>query len=106
MPEKITFPLELVLTPDGFVPELPGSRHTEDGEALLARWKENRCKELFHLGQRERPEGLSLRPVGRAAPHQVQGPAVLRVPWLHLAGGLVVAQGLVHPAPAVAHRAL
>ena len=38
MPEKITFPLELVLTPDGFVPELPGSRHTEDGEALRARW--------------------------------------------------------------------
>ena len=59
MPEKITFPLELVLTPDGFVPELPGSRHTEEGEALLARWKENRCKELYHLGQRERPEGLS-----------------------------------------------
>ena len=46
MPEKITFPLELVLTPDGFVPELPGSRHTEEGEALLARWKENRCKEI------------------------------------------------------------
>lgn len=59
MPETITFPLELVLTPDGFVPELPGSRHTEEGEALLARWKENRCKELYHLGQRERPEGLS-----------------------------------------------
>ena len=35
------------------------SRCTEDGEALLARWKENRCKELYHLGQRERPEGLS-----------------------------------------------
>ena len=42
MPETITFPLELVLTPDGFVPELPGGRHTEEGEALLARWKENR----------------------------------------------------------------
>lgn len=59
MTEKTGFPLELVLTADGFLPELPGSQHTEEEEALLARWKENRCRALYHLGLRECPEGLS-----------------------------------------------
>lgn len=57
--EKIGFPLEFVLTPDGFVPELLNSQHSKEDEALLARWKENRYSSLYHLGLRERPEGLS-----------------------------------------------
>lgn len=53
------FPLELVLAADGFIPELPGGRRTEEGEALLERWKTDRYAALYHLGLRERPEGLS-----------------------------------------------
>ena len=41
MKPETGFPLELVLTPDGFAPELPGSQHTEKAENLLAWWKED-----------------------------------------------------------------
>jgi len=53
-----SFPLELTLTADGFIPELsrqPG----EEERALLARWKADRWAELYHLGLGERPAGLS-----------------------------------------------
>lgn len=59
MTEKNSFPLEFVLMPDGFVPELLNDSYLEEGKALLARWKENRYEALYHLGLRERPEGLS-----------------------------------------------
>lgn len=59
MRSKTSFPLELVLTPDGFVPELLEEPHSAEAEDLLSRWKENRWAALYHLGLRERPEGLS-----------------------------------------------
>ena len=55
--ERRTFPLELVLTPEGFFPEL--RQPTEEGRALLERWRADRWAALYRLGVEERPEGLS-----------------------------------------------
>jgi len=56
---KNDFPLELVLTADGFLPELSRQQPSEEDRALFARWKEDRWAELYHLGLGERPAGLS-----------------------------------------------
>jgi len=53
------FPLELVLTAEGFVPELSAGADAEENRALLAEWKKDRWAALYHLGLRERPAGLS-----------------------------------------------
>lgn len=54
-----TFPLELVLTAEGFVPELPAGASSEEARALLAEWENDRWAALYHLGLQERPAGLS-----------------------------------------------
>ncbi len=56
---KNDFPLELVLTEEGFIPELSRQQPSEEDRALLARWKAGRWAELYHLGAGERPAGLS-----------------------------------------------
>jgi len=53
------FPLELILTAEGFIPEMSRQQPTEEDCALLARWKNDRWAELYHLGMGERPVGLS-----------------------------------------------
>ena len=53
------FPLELVLAPEGFIPELSTQVPSEGDRALLAEWKNDRWAALYHLGLRERPAGLS-----------------------------------------------
>ena len=54
-----TFPLELVLTAEGFIPELSAGTSSEEDRALLAEWKKDRWAALYHLGLQERPAGLS-----------------------------------------------
>lgn len=56
---KKDFPLDLVLTAEGFLPELSPQRSTEESRALLEQWKTDRWAALYHLGLGERPEGLS-----------------------------------------------
>jgi len=56
---KNDFPLELVLAAEGFIPELSPQQPTEEERALLARWKDDRWAELYHLGMGERPAGLT-----------------------------------------------
>jgi len=53
------FPLELVLTAEGFIPELSQQQPTAEDCALFAQWKEDRWAQLYHLGMGERPSGLS-----------------------------------------------
>lgn len=53
------FPLELVLTAEGFVPELSAQMPEEEDRKLLAEWKSDRWAALYHLGLKERPAGLS-----------------------------------------------
>lgn len=47
-----TFPLELVLTPEGFVPELSAGASSVDSWALLAQWKKDRWAALYKVGAR------------------------------------------------------
>ena len=54
-----TFPLELVLTAEGFLPELSAGASSEKDRALLAEWKNDRWAALYRLGLQERPPGLS-----------------------------------------------
>ena len=56
---KSEFPLELILTPDGFTPELLSEQPLEEN-TLLAQFKADRYEALYRLGLGERPEGLSL----------------------------------------------
>ena len=53
------FPLELILTPDGFIPEPLFEQPPEDN-ALLAQFRTDRYEALYRLGLGERPEGMSL----------------------------------------------
>lgn len=53
------FPLELVLTAEGFIPELPAGAPSEEDRALLAEWKKDRWAALYRLGLQERPAGAS-----------------------------------------------
>ena len=57
--KKNIFPLEFVLTADGFTPELSRRQSSEEDHALLAKWKDDRWTALYHLGLGDRPEGLS-----------------------------------------------
>jgi len=56
---KNSFPIELVLTAEGFIPELSRQQPSEEDRVLLARWKDDRWAELYHLGMGDRPAGLS-----------------------------------------------
>lgn len=53
------YPLEFVLTAEGFVPELAAGAAAEEDRTLLAEWKKDRWAALYHLGLGERPAGLS-----------------------------------------------
>ena len=53
------FPLELVLTEDGFTPEAPRAKSAGDARALLEAWKEDRWAALYNLGLGERPEEMT-----------------------------------------------
>jgi len=54
---KNDFPLELVLTAEGFIPEL--SQPLEKEQLPFPEWKTDRWAALYHFGLGERPEGLS-----------------------------------------------
>ena len=54
---KGEFPLELILTPDGFTPE-PLQSFGEN--TLLAQFRADRYEALYQMGLGERPEGMSL----------------------------------------------
>ena len=56
---KNGFPLELVLTADGFTPEPLFEQSAEEDNTLLAQFRVDRYEALYRLGLGERPEGMS-----------------------------------------------
>lgn len=56
---KSEFPLELILTEDGFTPE-PLFEQPLEENTLLAQFMADRHEALYRLGLGERSEGLSL----------------------------------------------
>ena len=56
---KSEFPLELILTADGFTPEPLLEQPAGEENTLLAQFKADRWEALYRLGLGERPEGLS-----------------------------------------------
>ena len=56
---KSEFPLELILTPDGFTPE-PLFEQSLEENTLLAQFRADRWEALYRLGLGERPESMSL----------------------------------------------
>ena len=67
--QNVEFPLELVLTADGFTPEPLFEQPLEDN-TLLAQFKADRWGALYRMGLGTRPEGLSLSAQYRIPPRK------------------------------------